>query len=135
VIGVAELRATREAPHEREIAFSVDPERRDRGWATRLVAASIATARGCRFGRLHALCSPANQGMLDILARAGFTVERRGVDVVTYLVLAPPPAKTADSTDSAPRRDKGLDPPRTGSAASDERMAGLQERDGHCRGR
>jgi RimJ/RimL family protein N-acetyltransferase len=91
VIGIAELRATREQPEVREIAFSVDPERRGRGCATRLAASAVATARQLRFRRLHALCVPANKGMLDILARAGFAVERRGADIVTSLVLEPDP--------------------------------------------
>jgi pimeloyl-ACP methyl ester carboxylesterase/RimJ/RimL family protein N-acetyltransferase len=85
--GIGEMRATPEEPAVREIAFSVDACLRGRGLGTRLVAAVIDHARRERFTRLHALCATGNVGMLRILHRAGFVIERRGVEVAVSLDL------------------------------------------------
>jgi pimeloyl-ACP methyl ester carboxylesterase/RimJ/RimL family protein N-acetyltransferase len=87
--GIAELRASPEAPQLREIAFSVDVSVRGRGIGTRLLAAAIDHARRERFVRLHALCATGNAGMLRILERAGFAIQRRGGEVAVSLDVSP----------------------------------------------
>jgi len=85
--GIGEMRATPEEPAVREIAFSVDASLRGRGVGTGLLAAVIEHARRERFTRLHALCATGNVGMLRLLQRAGFAIERRGVEVAVSLDL------------------------------------------------
>jgi len=91
IVGIAEMRASRDAPDVREIAFSVDVAERCRGCGTRLVAAALDHARREGFTLLQALCSTGNAAMLRILGRVGFSFERRGVEVAVTLVLTDPP--------------------------------------------